>query len=156
MMYILIQFKSVYLFPPEISMDNWYSECLATGQLTTTMYCNWLQFIWVKEGNNTGGDQWSLTLNEVVMSQQVKSVYCYLKPTYASPMWCTFSPQNRTYITHVTVELEWNCCVRKEFKIYGVNDSHGIILKISLRRKVSPSSLDVTYQKFLDLLPGHT
>ena len=35
---------------------------IVVGQLTITMHCNLPQFIWVKEGNNTAGGQWSLTV----------------------------------------------------------------------------------------------
>ena len=79
--YILLQFKTVYWFSPENSMDNWHSECIAICQWTTIMHCNWPQFNWVKEGNNTAGGQWSITLcfDEVFTSQHVTSVYCNLK-----------------------------------------------------------------------------
>ena len=78
--YILLQFKTVYWFSPENSMDHWHSECIAICQWTTTMHCNWPQFNWVKEGNNTAGGQWSITLcfDKVFTSQHVTSVYCNL------------------------------------------------------------------------------
>ena len=57
-------------------MVHWHSECIAIGVLTTTWHCNWPQFNWVKEVDNTASVQWSLTVcfGEVLTSQHVRSV----------------------------------------------------------------------------------
>ena len=48
------------------------------------MHCNWPQFNWVKEGNNTAGGQWSITLcfDEIFTSQHVTSGYSNLKSPF--------------------------------------------------------------------------
>ena len=40
-----------------MSVDTWHSECIAIAKLITIMHCNWPQFNWVKEGNETAGSQ---------------------------------------------------------------------------------------------------
>ena len=69
------------MYAPWNFYGHCYSECIIIGQLNTTMHCNWPQFNWVKEGNNTAGGQWSVTLcfDELLMSQHVTSVYRNLK-----------------------------------------------------------------------------
>ena len=81
--YKLLQFKTVHWFSSENSVDKWHSECIAICQSATIMHCNWPQFNWVKEGNNTADGQWSVTLcyDEIFTSQHVTSVYCNLKET---------------------------------------------------------------------------
>ena len=54
--------------------------CIAIGILTITWHCNWPQFNWVKETDNTASVQWGLTVcfGHVFTSQYVTSVYSNL------------------------------------------------------------------------------
>ena len=71
----------VYLFSLKISIFHWHSKCITIGLLTTTMHCNWPQFNWIKEVNNTAPVQWDMTLcfDEVSTSQHIRNVYCKLQ-----------------------------------------------------------------------------
>ena len=44
LIYILLQYKIICLFPLEFFVGNWHSEYIAIGQRNGIMYCNWPQF----------------------------------------------------------------------------------------------------------------